>query len=103
MKAHVNKLGAKNYCNEFAEAPDYVIMFVPGEHFLSAALEHETGLGDLPFPTRALLATPTNLIAIARLVPAVWRPAKLASAAQAIADTGTQQTQPPTHSNNAPQ
>jgi DNA recombination protein RmuC len=41
MKAHVNTLGNKAYWNQFETAPDYVIMFVPGEHFLSAALEQE--------------------------------------------------------------
>src|SRR3546814_1438810 len=71
MKAHVNALGSKNYWNEFADAPDYVIMFVPGEHFLSAALEHDPTLWDFAFQKRVLLATPTNLLAIARTVAAV--------------------------------
>ena len=44
MKAHVNGLGGKAYWAEFDDAPDYVIMFVPGEHFLSAALEHDPTL-----------------------------------------------------------
>src|SRR3546814_18630534 len=52
MKARVNALGSKNYWNEFADAPDYVIMFVPGEHFLSAALAHDPTLWDFAFQTR---------------------------------------------------
>lgn len=88
MKAHVNALGSKSYWNEFADAPDYVIMFVPGEHFLSAALEHEPALWDYAFQKRVLLATPTNLIAIARTVAAVWRQEKLASEAKAIGALG---------------
>src|SRR3546814_4969471 len=88
MKAHVNALGSKNYWNEFADAPDYVIMFVPGEHFLSAALEHDPTLWDFAFQKRVLLATPTNLIAIARTVAAVWRQEKLASEAKAIGALG---------------
>lgn len=88
MKAHVNGLGSKAYWNEFADAPDYVIMFVPGEHFLSAALEHDPTLWDFAFQKRVLLATPTNLIAIARTVAAVWRQEKLAREAQAIGALG---------------
>ena len=88
MKAHVNSLGNKSYWAQFAEATDYVIMFVPGEHFLSAALEHEPSLWDFAFDKRVLLATPTNLIAIARTVAAVWRQERLASEAQVIAALG---------------
>jgi DNA recombination protein RmuC len=88
MRAHVNSLGAKAYWNQFDDAPDYVIMFVPGEHFLSAALEQDPTLWDFAFDRRVLLATPTNLIAIARTVAAVWRQEKLAGEARAIAELG---------------
>ncbi len=88
MKAHVNTLGAKAYWTQFAQSADYVIMFVPGEHFLSAALEHDPGLWDYAFEKKVLLATPTNLIAIARTVSAVWRQEKLADQSREIAELG---------------
>ena len=88
MRNHVNSLGNKSYWSQFADAPDYVIMFVPGEHFLSAALEHDPTLWDFAFDKKVLLATPTNLIAIARTVAAVWRQEKLAGQAREIAELG---------------
>ena len=88
MRAHVNGLGNKAYWSQFADAPDYVIMFVPGEHFLSAALEQDPTLWDFAFEKRVLLATPTNLIAIARTVAAVWRQERLAKEAAEIGRLG---------------
>ncbi|MBC9031474.1 DNA recombination protein RmuC [Sphingomonas sp. JC676] len=88
MRAHINSLGNKAYWSQFEDAPDYVIMFVPGEHFLSAALEHDPTLWDFAFDKRVLLATPTNLIAIARTVSAVWRQEKLAKEARQIGELG---------------
>ena len=88
MKTHIEGLSRKGYWAQFEEAPDYVIMFVPGEHFLTAALEHEPGLWDHAFEKRVLLATPTNLIAIARTVAAVWRQEGLAREAKQIGQLG---------------
>src|SRR5690606_11535509 len=84
MKTHVTQLGAKSYQSQFEEAPDYVVMFVPGEHFVAAALEHDPGMWDYAFERRVLLATPTNLVAIARTVAQVWRQDELAREAMEI-------------------
>jgi DNA recombination protein RmuC len=88
IKAHVNTLGAKANWTQFADAPDYVVMFIPGEHFLTAALEQDSTLWDYAFDRKVLLATPTNLIAIARTVAAVWRQEKLAKEARQIGELG---------------
>jgi DNA recombination protein RmuC len=88
MKAHVDGLSRKAYWDQFEDAPDYLIMFVPGEHFLAAALEHEPQLWDFAFEKRVLLATPTNLVAIARTVASVWRQEGLAREAKQIGALG---------------
>ena len=88
IRAHVNTLGAKAYWAQFEDAPDYVVMFIPGEHFLTAALEQDPTLWDYAFDKKVLLATPTNLIAIARTVAAVWRQERLAKEARQIGELG---------------
>jgi DNA recombination protein RmuC len=88
MRNHVQTLGAKSYQSQFEDAPDYVIMFVPGEHFVAAALEHDPELWDFAFRNKVLLATPTNLVAIARTVAQVWRQDGLAAEAREIGRMG---------------
>jgi len=88
IRTHVAGLSAKSYWAQFTDAPDYVIMFIPGEHFLSAALDHDAQLWEYAFDRRVLLATPTNLVAIARTVAAVWRQEKLAQQAAEIGALG---------------
>ncbi len=90
MRTHVQTLGSKGYQNQFDDAPDYVVMFVPGEHFVAAALEHDPELWDFAFKNGVLLATPTNLVAIARTVAQVWRQDKMAEEAQEIGRMGAE-------------
>ncbi|WP_114228304.1 MULTISPECIES: DNA recombination protein RmuC [Sphingomonas] len=85
---HAQQLGSKAYWTQWGEAADYVVMYIPGEHFLSAALEQDPELWEKAFKDRVLLATPTNLVAIARTVASVWRQEKLAEAAEEIAALG---------------
>jgi DNA recombination protein RmuC len=88
IRNHAQQLGSKAYWAQFGDAADYVIMYIPGEHFLTAALERDDGLWDWAFERRVLLATPTNLVAIARTVASVWQQEKLAEAAGEIAALG---------------
>ena len=84
MKTHIQTLGAKSYQSQFENAPDYVLMFVPGEHFIAAALEQDSALWDYAFERRVLLASPTNLVAIARTIAQVWQQEGLAKEAREI-------------------
>jgi DNA recombination protein RmuC len=88
IRNHAQQLGSKAYWDQFGDAADYVVMYIPGEHFLTAALEQDDGLWDWAFERRVLLATPTNLVAIARTVASVWRQERLAEEAAEIARLG---------------
>jgi DNA recombination protein RmuC len=88
MRNHVQQLGSKAYWAQFGDAADYVVMYIPGEHFLTAALDQDSGLWEWAFERRVLLATPTNLVAIARTVATVWKQEKLAAEAGKIAELG---------------
>ncbi len=88
IRNHAQQLGSKAYWAQFGDAADYVIMYIPGEHFLAAALEQDPTLWDWAFERRVLLATPTNLVAIAKTVASIWRQERLAEAAQEIASLG---------------
>ena len=90
MRGHIQTLSAKSYQSQFEEAPDYVVMFVPGEHFVAAALEHDPELWDFAFHNKVLLATPTNLVAIARTVAMVWKQDQLAREAVEIGRSGAE-------------
>ena len=90
MRGHVQTLGSKGYQSQFDDAPDYVVMFVPGEHFVAAALEHDPELWDFAFRNKVLLATPTNLVAIARTVAQVWRQDTIANEAMEIGKAGAE-------------
>ncbi|MBV9883986.1 MAG: DNA recombination protein RmuC [Sphingomonadaceae bacterium] len=88
IRTHAQQLGSKNYWEQFGDAADYVILYIPGEHFLTAALEQDDQLWLWSFERRVLLATPTNLVAIARTVASVWRQERLAEEAAEIARLG---------------
>ena len=88
IRNHAQQLGSKSYWAQFEDSADYVVMFIPGEHFLTAALEQDHGLWEWAFEKKVLLATPTNLVAIARTVASVWRQETLAKEAGKIAALG---------------
>jgi len=88
IRTHAQQLGSKNYWDKFGDAADYVVMYIPGEHFLTAALEQDDGLWEWAHERRVLLSTPTNLVALARTVASYWRQERLQEEAAEIARLG---------------
>lgn len=88
LREHAKSLAAKAYWNQFERAPDYVLMFVPGENFLSAALEEDPDLHAWALQQRVLIVGPAMLLATARVVALTWRQARAAEEAQQIAKLG---------------
>ena len=88
LRLHATQLGQKSYWDRFGDAADYVVMYIPGEHFLSAAMEQDHELWDWAHERRVLIATPINLVALARTVASVWRQEKMADEARQIGQLG---------------
>ncbi|MDE0845870.1 MAG: DNA recombination protein RmuC [Actinomycetota bacterium] len=88
VKSHVKSLADKKYWDLFPNAPDFVVMFVPGESFLADAARHDAGLVEESMRMRVLLASPTALMALLLAASRGWQTNQLAENARAVEQEG---------------
>jgi len=88
IRQRAKELSAKNYWAEYTQSPEFVVLFIPGEHFLSAALQIDPKLLEDTMQANIILATPTNFIALLRAVSYGWKQQALTDNAIAIRDLG---------------
>ena len=90
MRDHMKALSKKEYWNQFPEAPDFVVMFIPGEGFVSDAMRSDPTLLDDAMKSRVLVASPVNLLALLFAVAKGWQAHSIAEHAKEVASLGTE-------------
>src|SRR5262249_40755804 len=88
LKEHVDRLAAKAYWAALSPAPEFVVLFIPGEAFLAPALERDAGLLEYAVARRVHIATPTTLVSLLRTAQYAWQQAALSDNARAVFDVG---------------
>ena len=89
MREHMKKLSDKKYWNQFPQSPDFVVMFIPGEGFVSDAMRSDPSLLDDAMKNRVLVASPVNLLALLFAVAKGWQAHSIAEHAKEVAALGT--------------
>ncbi|HUO82294.1 MAG TPA: DNA recombination protein RmuC [Gammaproteobacteria bacterium] len=90
MRDRVTALSGKSYWSQFSQSPEFVILFVPGEQFLAAALDQDPKLQEDAFQKKVILTTPATLVGLLKVVVYGWRQLALADNADRICDLATE-------------
>ena len=90
MRTHADALGRKAYWEQFDKAPDFVIMYVPGDNFVTAALEADMDLWERAAKNRVIICGPATFLPLARTLASQWRQAKLQDQSREVAELGKQ-------------
>lgn len=88
VRSHIDALGAKAYWEQFEATPEFVVMFLPAETFLYAAMERDPGILEHSFSKNVVIATPATLVALLRTVAYTWRQENLTTEAQQVLTVG---------------
>ena len=102
VRDHLRKLGAKSYQDSFSPTPEFVVLFLPSEAFHSAALEQVPDLIQEGVDNKVLIATPTSLIGLLKVVAYGWRQERMAESAEEVAELGPPAPQADRHDGRPP-